>query len=140
MVSHDPKPPKPTNIPPPPAVPPEPFAPRPPIGIPKWISDIMPQLDFVLENVLCPGAVQFLAAVQPAILLRDAVVGVLAELYEESTAPSHVKNIRVVIKEMEGVAATSGSRTHKTIVFNAKYIEKLGARTKAEILGVIRHE
>lgn len=34
----------------------------------------------------------------------------------------------------------SGSHSDKTIVFNAKYIEKLGQRMRDEILGVIRHE
>ncbi|KAG9099633.1 hypothetical protein FS749_000766 [Ceratobasidium sp. UAMH 11750] len=140
MVSHDPKLPKPTNVPPPTPTPAEPLAPRPPADIPKWILDVMPKLDLVIEDILCPGAAQFLAAIEPATLLRNAVAGVLLELYDERTVPSHVKNIRVVIKEMEGVAGTSGRHSHKTIECNAKYIEKLGARTREEIMGVIRHE
>jgi hypothetical protein len=106
MVSQDPKPPQPTNIPPPTTTQPEPFAPHPPTQVPKWILDVMPKLDLVIEDVLCPGAARFLAAVQPATLLENAVVGVLSELYDEKTVPSEVKNLRVVIKEMEGVAAT----------------------------------
>ncbi|KAG8721550.1 hypothetical protein FRC08_012215 [Ceratobasidium sp. 394] len=161
MVSHDPKLPKPTNVPPPTPTPAEPLAPRPPADIPKWILGVMPKLDLVIEDILCPGAAQFLAAIEPATLLRNAVAGVLLELYDERTVPSHVKNIRVIIKEMEGVAGTrqvdifilepiriklivchviSGSHSHKTIECNAKYIEKLGARTREEIMGVIRHE
>jgi hypothetical protein len=114
MVSHNPKPPQPTNIPPPTTAQPEPIAPRPPTQVPKWISDVMPKLDLVIEDVLCPGAAQFLAAVQPAILLRDAVVGVLLELYDATTIPSEVKNLRVIIKEMEGVAATRHVKAFRT--------------------------
>ncbi|QRV87861.1 peptidase [Ceratobasidium sp. AG-Ba] len=140
MVSQDPKLPKPTNAPPSFTAPAEPIAPRPPSEIPIWISEVIPKLDLVIEDILCPGATQFLTSVQPAKLLQDAVVEVLKELYDSRTIPSHVKNVRLVVKEMDGIAATSGNRTHKTIVFNAKYIEKLGMRAREEILGVIRHE
>lgn len=66
----------------------------------------MPRLDLIIEDVLCPGATRFLAAVQPSILLQDAVVGVLKELYDAKTVPSNVKNLRVIIKETDGVAST----------------------------------
>lgn len=105
MVSQDPKQPKPTNIPPSPTEP-APLAPQPPEHIPQWILDVMPKLDLVIEDILCPGATRFLAAVQPATLLQHAVVGVLSELYDKDTVPSKVKCIRVVIKETDGVAAT----------------------------------
>ncbi|KAG9127887.1 hypothetical protein FRC07_007962 [Ceratobasidium sp. 392] len=115
--------PKPTNVPPPATIPAEPLVPRPPVDIPKWILDAIPRLDLVIEDILCPGAAQFLAAVQPATLLRNAVVGVLLELYDAKTVPSHVKQLRLIIKEMEGVAAT-----------------RLGARAREEIIGVVTHE
>lgn len=105
MVSHDPKLPQPTNLPPSP-VDAAPLAPRPPNSVPKWIADVMPKLDLIVEDVLCPGATRFLAAVQPAILLQDAVAGVLKELYDAKSVPSKVKNLRVVIKETDGVAST----------------------------------
>jgi hypothetical protein len=105
MVSQDPKQPKPTNVPPAPTES-TPIAPRPPVNIPQWIANIMPQFDLVIKDVLCPGARQFLAAVQPASLLQDAVVGVLEELYDEETVPKKLKHLRVVIKETDGVAET----------------------------------
>ncbi|CAE6395137.1 unnamed protein product [Rhizoctonia solani] len=142
MVSHDPKQPQPTNIPPVqnPLSEPTPLVPRPPPKVPHWILEAVPKLDLVIEDVLCPGAVLFLSLVKPAKLLQDAVIGVLAELYEKDTVPNKVKFLRVIIKETNGVAATSGDEIRKTIVFNAKYIAQVGQRAKDEILGVIRHE
>ena len=105
MVSHDPKLPQPTNLPPT-STDAAPLVPRPPSSIPKWISEVMPRLDLIVEDVLCPGSTQFLAAVQPAILLQDAVTGVLKELYDAKTVPSRVRNLRVIIKETDGVAST----------------------------------
>ncbi|CAE6454906.1 unnamed protein product [Rhizoctonia solani] len=143
MVSHDPKQPQPTNAPPSSwnTLPePTPLVPRSPPEIPKWISEVIPNLDLVIEDVLSPGAVLFLDLVRPATVLRDAVVGVLAELYDQDTVPKKLKTLRLIIKETDGIAATSGDEIRKTIVFNAKYIAKVGQRAKDEILGVIRHE
>ncbi|CAE6417579.1 unnamed protein product [Rhizoctonia solani] len=142
MVSHDPKQPQPTNVPPSQTSPPEPtpFAPQPPSEFPSWVTEAIPELDLVIEDVLCPGATLFLTLVQPGKLLQDAVAGVLMELYDKETVPKRVKFLRVIIKETNGVAATSGDEIRKTIVFNAKYIAQVGRRAKDEILGVIRHE
>ncbi|CAE7227601.1 unnamed protein product [Rhizoctonia solani] len=141
MVSYDPKQPQPTSAPPGSNTPEStPLVPHPPPKVPEWISEVIPNLDLVIEDVLSPGAVLFLDLVRPATLLRDAVVGVLAELYDKDTVPKKVKVIRLIIKETDGVAATSGDEIRKTIVFNAKYIAKVGQRAKDEILGVIRHE
>ncbi|KAJ1308882.1 hypothetical protein OPQ81_004569 [Rhizoctonia solani] len=142
MVSHDPKEPQPTNAPPSwkPRAESTPLVPRPPPKVPQWISDVMPKLDLVIEDVSSPGAMLFLALVQPATLLQDAVVGVLAELYEKDTVPKKVKNLRLIIKETDGIAQTSGDEIRKTIVFNARYIAKVGQRARDEILGIIRHE
>ncbi|CAE6465609.1 unnamed protein product [Rhizoctonia solani] len=142
MVSHDPNQPQPTNAPPGwnPLPEPTPFVPRPPPQVPEWISEAIPKLDLVIEDVLSTGAALFLDLVQPATLLRDAVVGVLAELYDRNTVPNKVKSLRVIIKETDGIAETSGDEIRKTIVFNAKYIAKVGQRAKDEILGIIRHE
>ena len=108
MVSHDPQQPQPTNAPPNWNSRPEltPLVPRPPPKIPEWISEVIPNLELVIEDILSPGAVLFLDLVRPATLLRDAVVGVLAELYDKSTVPNKVKNLRLIIKETEGIAAT----------------------------------
>ncbi|CUA69370.1 hypothetical protein RSOLAG22IIIB_03893 [Rhizoctonia solani] len=142
MVSHDPKQPQPTNAPSNWNGPPEPtsLVPRPPPKVPEWISEVIPDLDLVIEDVLSPGAVLFLDLIRPATLLRDAVVGVLAELYNKDTVPNRVKNLRLIIKETDGIASTSGDEIRKTIVFNAKYIAQVGQRAKDEILGIIRHE
>ncbi|CAE6528133.1 unnamed protein product [Rhizoctonia solani] len=142
MVSHDPKRPQATNAPPNWTNMPEPtpLVPRPPPKTPEWISEVIPKLDLVIEDVLSPGAVLFLDLVQPATLLQDAVVGVLAELYDKNTVPNKVKSLRLIIKETDGIAATSGDEIRKTIVFNAKYIAKVGQRAKDEILGIVRHE
>ncbi|KAL5636710.1 hypothetical protein ACGC1H_000618 [Rhizoctonia solani] len=142
MVSHDPKQPQATNVPPSwNSLPePTPLVPRPPSETPEWISEVIPKLDLVIEDILSPGAVLFLDLVRPATLLRDAVVGVLAELYDKNTVPNKVKILRLIIKETDGIAATSGDEIRKTIVFNAKYIAKVGQRAKDEILGIVRHE
>jgi hypothetical protein len=108
MVSHDPNQPQPTNIPPGQnsLSEPRPLVPRPPPKVPHWILEVLPKLDLVIDDVLCPGAVAFLALVQPADLLKDAVVGVLTELYDKDTVPKRVKSLCVIIKETNGVAAT----------------------------------
>ncbi|KAF8759861.1 Plant basic secretory protein [Rhizoctonia solani] len=108
--------------------------------ISQLVTEAIPELDLVIEDVLCPGATLFLTLVQPGKLLQDAVAGVLMELYDKETVPKRVKFLRVIIKETNGVAATSGDEIRKTIVFNAKYIAQVGRRAKDEILGVIRHE
>ncbi|KAK6343373.1 hypothetical protein TWF730_010963 [Orbilia blumenaviensis] len=81
-------------------------------------------------------------------VLVDAVVGVLDALYTPDTAPDNVRSVTLIIRNMDGVAYTTGmdiDDDHKEIHFSTEYIAGVherskGKQDKQEILGVIRHE
>ena len=128
----------------------------PPIPVPPPIPTWpMPKLKLTIEDLDHEGAEIFLTAVQPKVALREAVIASFKQLYTLETAPTQlvfsnlfdhyhyvqsVAQISLVLRSMEGVAYTFGSRTQKEIHFSLDYIKNLAKRARDEIMGVLVHE
>ncbi|MCJ1309260.1 hypothetical protein MMC25_002918 [Agyrium rufum] len=119
-------------------------APIPKTGIPKV------KLRLRINQLTHPGAIIFLDTTQPLNALTDAVTIVLQTLYivfEDSSTVTPTKSITLILREMDGVAYTTGhdlGDEHKEIHFSLDYIshQQLSSkqRQKAEIAGVLVHE
>lgn len=73
-------------------------------------------------------------------VLQSAVEASYTWLYTPLTAPTHVKQITLVLRSFDGVAYTSGSDTDKEIHLSLDYIVSSVSRAQDEILGVLIHE
>jgi len=100
----------------------------------------LPGFDLRVEDLAHPGAILFLALVQPLEALAAAVRSSWQWLYTPTTTPTHVERITLVVRAMEGVAYTTGSHTHKEIHLSCDHILNCADRAKHEIEGVITHE
>jgi len=78
--------------------------------------------------------------VQPKVALREAAIASFKHLYTPETAPTHVEQISLILRSMEGVAYTCGSLNQKEIHFSLDYIKKSAKRAHDEIMGVLVHE
>ncbi|OCH95691.1 plant basic secretory protein [Obba rivulosa] len=117
---------------PPPLILPPANAPEPAWPIPKF--------ELCIEDLAHPGARLFLDSGRPESMLRDAVRAVCSWLYTPDSVPHNVQVVRLVLRDMPGVAHTSGSQTHKEIVFAVSHILNSAARAADEVRGVLVHE
>ena len=115
-----------------------------------------PKLRLEIRDLGHPGAVRFLSSVNASQVLRDAVANVLRLLYASPSEPTtHVpptRSVTVVLRDMGGVAYTTGSDLdddHKEIHFSLGYIAGINPRdgqpggaqrATDEITGVLTHE
>ncbi|KAH8723618.1 peptidase of plants and bacteria-domain-containing protein [Phaeosphaeriaceae sp. PMI808] len=112
----------------------------------KVIPDRKPLLRLELRDLSSNGSRAFLRLVHASVALQDAVDTVLNLLYRDLNKKCipPTRSITLVIREMEGVAYTTGrdiDDDHKEIHLNTKYIEQVPeSRQKEEILGVLVHE
>ncbi|KAF9486421.1 plant basic secretory protein [Pholiota conissans] len=109
----------------------------PPPPTPEWTA---PKLKLRVDDLAHEGTVVFFSAVQPGAVLRRAVDASIRWLYPPGKAPTHVEQVLLVLTPMEGVAHTSGTRTHKEIRLSLDYIYACRDRAEAEITGVLVHE
>ncbi|KAI0049264.1 BSP-domain-containing protein [Auriscalpium vulgare] len=73
--------------------------------------------------------------------MRDAVIATLQWLYVTTEkAPAKLESILLVLRDMDGVAYTTGSATEKEIHFSCQHIVNSSARAADEIRGVLTHE
>jgi len=73
--------------------------------------------------------------------MRDAAVAVFQWLYVTTDkAPKKVETIQLVLRQMDGVAYTTGSQTSKEIHFACQHIVNCAERCADEIRGVLVHE
>lgn len=101
---------------------------------------LMPNFELRVEDLSHPGTRIFFANVNPEEALREAVVSVCSWLYTLQDVPLNVQNVRLVLRNMPGVAYTTGSYTHKEIHFALSHIENSATRARDEIRGVLTHE
>lgn len=115
-----------------------------------------PKLRLEIRALSHPGAARFLSAVNAAQVLQDAVGNVQRLLYaapsEPATDAPPTRSVTVVLRDMGGVAYTTGSELdddHKEIHFSLGYIAGIsprdgqpgGARRATdEVTGVLTHE
>ena len=110
-----------------------------------------PRLRFRCDNVSHKAADILFENNNPSRLLQSAIDIVLSTLYKPNCETSDippVKSITLVMREMDGVAYTTGNNelgdeNHKEIHFNLNHITNVGpnkARMVSEIRGVFVHE
>ncbi|KAG8806804.1 hypothetical protein FRC17_004806, partial [Serendipita sp. 399] len=115
-----------------------------PVPVPPVDWPPIPKLLLSIEDMACPGAVRFMKLQDPAAFLQSCVLAIFELLFTEKSAPKNVRSIKLILRPMDGVAYTTGSRLdddHKEIHFNTNYIAGISPeRTISEIKGVILHE
>ncbi|KAJ7201357.1 hypothetical protein GGX14DRAFT_465181 [Mycena pura] len=105
---------------------------------PEWP---LPKFNLRVDDLAHPGVALFFDSVDAHAALRDAVLASFKWLYATPEhAPTNVRSILLVLRAMEGVAYTSGSREEKEIHFSLAHIVNSAARARDEILGVLTHE
>ncbi|KAI0931354.1 hypothetical protein AcW1_001230 [Taiwanofungus camphoratus] len=135
---------------PPPPIPPPPIPPRPndvlyaPVYIP-YITDRpswpIPTFELRAEDISHPGARIFFENVQPADVLRDAVIAVCSWLYTPQDVPTNVQSVLLVLRPGLACSAyATGSHTHKEIHLSLEHVRSCAARARDEIRGVLTHE
>jgi len=82
----------------------------------------------------------FFKSVDPFLVFKQAVDTAQSWLYTYQTAPTNIHAITLVLREMPGVAYTTGNYTNKEIHFSLGYILGSADRAKEEIAGVLTHE
>ncbi|KAF8167508.1 hypothetical protein B0H34DRAFT_646728 [Crassisporium funariophilum] len=112
----------------------------PPAPVPPPLPWPIPKFNLRIEDLDHQGVDIFLAAVQPKVALREAVIASHKWLYTQDTAPMKVEQILLVLRPMDGVAHTFGSETHKEIHFSLDHIVNSSKRVYDEIMGVLVHE
>lgn len=95
----------------------------------------IPKFDLRVEDLAHPGAVIFLALIQPVESLTSAVLASYKWLYTPQNAPTNVEKITLILRSMDGVAYTTGSHTEKEIHFSVDHILNSIDRAKDEING-----
>ncbi|KAG5652921.1 hypothetical protein H0H81_003064 [Sphagnurus paluster] len=100
----------------------------------------IPKFSLRIDDLAHPGATIFLHAVDPLAALRDAVVASFTWLYTLETVPKNVQTVALILRPMEGVAHTTGSKHAKEIHFSLDYILNTAKRAADEIRGVLTHE
>jgi len=100
----------------------------------------IPKFDIRVQDLAHPGAVVFFALIHPTEALTDAVLASYQWLYTPGTTPTNVEKITLILREMDGVAYTTGSHTEKEIHFSLDHILNSIDRAKDEINGVLVHE
>jgi len=103
----------------------------------------IPKLHLRVNDVLSPGSGTFFDCVEIGSLFKQSVIQVLSHLYTPTTAPTNVRSITLILKDMQGVAYTQGSELdddHKEIHFSTGYIQSSASRAHDEIFGVLVHE
>ncbi|KJA28555.1 hypothetical protein HYPSUDRAFT_128954 [Hypholoma sublateritium FD-334 SS-4] len=95
-----------------------------------------------VDDLAHPGVAVFFSAVVPADVLQRAVDASMTWLYTRETAPTKyvVKSITLILRAMDGVAHTTGTRTHKEIHLSLDYVLKTRYHAADEITGVLVHE
>ncbi|EON97687.1 putative pbsp domain-containing protein [Phaeoacremonium minimum UCRPA7] len=115
-----------------------------------------PKLRLEIRSLDHPGAARFLSAVNASQVLKDAVHNVQRLLYARPSEPTThappTRSVTVVLRDMGGVAYTTGSELdndHKEIHFSLGYIAGINPRdgqpggakrATDEITGVLTHE
>ncbi|KAM7183781.1 Peptidase of plants and bacteria domain containing protein [Rhypophila sp. PSN 637] len=108
-----------------------------------------PKLRLEIRDLQHPGALKFLASVNAASLMSAAVRNVQRHLYRSpadvSTNPPGTRSVTVVLRDMDGVAFTTGKELdddHKEIHLSLRYIHSVSphSRLSDEITGVLTHE
>ncbi|KAJ9149022.1 PBSP domain-containing protein [Pleurostoma richardsiae] len=110
----------------------------------------LPKLRLEIRDLNHPGAPRFLSSVNASSVLSGAVADVLRLLYVSPSEPhTHApptRSVTVVLRDMGGVAYTTGSELdgdHKEIHFSLAYIAGIAGadqRVADEIAGVLTHE
>ncbi|KAG8764958.1 hypothetical protein FRC16_008208 [Serendipita sp. 398] len=115
-----------------------------PIPVPQPDWPAIPKLLLSIEDMACPGAVRFMNLQDSPAFLQSCVVTIFELLFTSKSAPRNVRSIKLILRPMDGVAYTTGSRLdndHKEIHFNTNYIAAISPeRIVSEIKGVILHE
>ncbi|KAG8850408.1 hypothetical protein FRB91_009078 [Serendipita sp. 411] len=115
-----------------------------PIPVPQPDWPAIPKLLLSIEDMACPGAVRFMNLQDSPAFLQSCVVTIFELLFTSKSAPRNVRSIKLILRPMDGVAYTTGSRLdndHKEIHFNTNYIAVISPeRIVSEIKGVILHE
>jgi hypothetical protein len=109
----------------------------------------IPKLRLEISDLSLAGATAFLRAVHASDALTTAAHDVLRQLYVRpkfhGTKPPPTRSITLVVRDMPGVAYTTGidldPEHHKEVHFSAGYIADIPAdRLAEEIRGVLTHE
>jgi hypothetical protein len=100
----------------------------------------MPRLQLHIEDIGHEGVEVFLNAVNPQVVMQAAVMASFRRLYTPETVPQSVEQITLVLKPMDGVAVTFGSKSAKVIHFSLDHIKRSKNRAHDEIFGVLVHE
>ncbi|KAK3379986.1 peptidase of plants and bacteria-domain-containing protein [Lasiosphaeria ovina] len=108
-----------------------------------------PRLRLKVPDLEHSGAAKFLGAVNASTLVTESIAKVQRLLYrspsETHTTVPPTRSVTLVLREMDGVAYTTGSSLdsdHKEIHFSLSYIDSIkpAERLTDEITGVVVHE
>jgi len=113
------------------------MAPTIPSGGGAWV---LPRFNLRVEDLSHAGASLFFKHVDPCLCSKKATETVLAWLYTFETAPANVSLITLVLREMPGVAYTTGTISEKEIHISLGYIARSRDPLEREIMGVLTHE
>ncbi|KAF9486422.1 plant basic secretory protein [Pholiota conissans] len=100
----------------------------------------MPKLLIRVDDLAHEGADVFFGAVNAKEALNAAVMASFKWLYTLEDVPRNVKQISLILRSMDGVAHTTGSKAHKEIHYSLDYIKATKHRARDEIMGVLVHE
>lgn len=100
----------------------------------------IPKLNLRAEDLADATSQKILSYFTPYTLIYDAVLGVLAALYNLPTdAPKHIKSVTIIFRKMDGIAYTCGEE-EKEIHMSLDYFGGAGDRFEHELKGVLWHE
>ncbi|CAG7848859.1 SubName: Full=Related to pathogenesis-related protein NtPRp27 {ECO:0000313/EMBL:CCA74993.1} [Serendipita indica DSM 11827] len=114
-----------------------------PTPAPSWPQT--PKMRLSVEDMAHPGAVRFFKHIQDInTFLESCVIAIFELLFSPNTAPTNVRSVTLILREMDGIAYTTGSRLdndHKEIHFSLRHIAAIDVeRIGDDIKGVLQHE
>ncbi|KAJ3559572.1 hypothetical protein NP233_g11230 [Leucocoprinus birnbaumii] len=100
----------------------------------------IPKFILTVEDLSHEGAKLFFANIEPYDDLQLAVLYSFETLYTLDNVPRNVQEIKLILRDMDGVAYTCGTHTNKEIHFALNWIKQNAHRARDEIMGVLTHE